>query len=241
MHKIIKQLITLQSLDNDLKALNDKLGDLPETVKTLQYQIEEKQKENIINSKTIVENKSSARKNEAKISDAGVTMEKYQEQLYLVTTNREYDALTAEIDFAKKEISTTEDEMLKMEENNEELIEKIKVNEINIEKIKNELTNAKKHLKQTIKNTEKEKKRLEKEKEEIIQLIPKKYLNNYNRIYNARNGLVIVPIKRNACGGCNSRIIPQKRVEIYKCKQIFVCDVCNRFLYSEDAIYDEDK
>jgi predicted nucleic acid-binding Zn-ribbon protein len=50
-----------------------------------------------------------------------------------------------------------------------------------------------------------------------------------------------VPIKRNACGGCNSRIIPQKRVEIYKENKIFVCDVCNRFLYSEKAIDDEHK
>ncbi len=241
MHKTINQLIKLQSLDNELKTINDKLGDLPETVKTLKYQIEEKQEENKKNSKTIVENQALIRKNEATTSDANVAMKKYQEQLYLVTTNREYDALTAEIDFSKKEILTAEDAILMAEENNEELKEKIKATEINIEKIKEELKNAKKDLKQTIKSTETEKEKLEAEKEKITKLIPKKYLNIYKRVYNARNGLAVVPIKRNACGGCNNRIIPQKRVEIYKENKIFVCDVCNRFLYSEKAIDDEHK
>ncbi len=241
MHKTINQLIKLQSLDKKLKALSDKLGDLPETVKTLEYQIKEKQKENITNSETILANEAETRKNEAKISDITVAMKKYQEQLYLVTTNREYDALTAEIDFSKKEILIAEDEIIKTEENNEELKEKIKANEIGIQKSKDGLENAKKDLDQTIKDTGAEKKELEKERETIVELIPKRYLNNYKRIYNARNGIAVVPVKRNACGGCNSTIIPQKRVEIYKSKTILVCDVCNRFLYSEDAINEEMK
>ncbi|MEA3500259.1 MAG: hypothetical protein U9R41_04470 [Candidatus Marinimicrobia bacterium] len=241
MHKTIKQLIKLQSLDNNLKAINDKLGDLPETVKTLKYQIEEKQKENKKNSETIVENKTLIKKNEAMAEDVNIEMKKFQEQLYLVTTNREYDALTAEIDFSKKEILIAEDEILSAEENNEELKEKIKATEINIEKSKEELKNAKKDLRQTIKSTETEKQKLETEREKITKLIPKKYLNIYKRIYNARNGLAVVPIKRDACGGCNSRIIPQKRVEIYKGDKIFLCDVCNRFLYAENAVDDEHK
>ncbi len=241
MHKTIKQLITLQSLDNKLKAINDKLGDLPETVKTLKYQIKEKQKENKKNSETIIENKTLIRKNEAKIEDNNAQTKKFQEQLYLVTTNREYDAITAEIDFSKKATSTAEDEILMAEENNEELKEKIKTIEINIEKTKEELKNAKKDLEQTINSTEKEKQKLEAEREKITKLIPKKYYNIYKRIYNARNGLAVVPINRDACGGCNSRIIPQKRVEIYKGGKIFVCDVCNRFLYAKNAVNDEHK
>ncbi|MEA1986731.1 MAG: hypothetical protein U9N76_04500 [Candidatus Marinimicrobia bacterium] len=233
MHKTIKQLIKLQALDSNLKSIDDKLGNLPEVVKTLNYQIEEKIEENKKNAETIKENQSLIRTSEAIVSDADVKVDKFKEQLYLVTTNREYDALTAEIDFSKKEVATAEDDILNAEEKNEELTEKIKTTDIYIDKAKEELINAKTDLENTIKSTKTEKAKLEKDREEIVKEIPRKYLSIYKRIYKARNGLAVVPIKRDSCSGCHSRIIPQKRVEIYQEKKIFVCDTCNRFLYVE--------
>jgi len=63
----------------------------------------------------------------------------------------------------------------------------------------------------------------------------------YERVRKARRGVAVVPIIRDACGGCNNRVIPQKRVDIYKRNKIVTCDICGRFIYSEEGSLTVDK
>lgn len=232
MQKVLQRLIKLQDLDTRFDALIAKLGDLPETVKTLEKQINNEKEQNKIRETSIEENESLIRSNTAKIEELKTKIAKYKEQLFLVTTNREYDALTAEIEFNEQAISEAEVQVLQSEEENERLQESRERAAKNIEEMEKHLTEAKESLEETQKQTEKEKKELEAAREKLKMEIPKNHLRMYERVRRARSGLAVVPLLRDACSGCHNRVIPQKRVNIYKRNQVITCDYCGRFLYA---------
>lgn len=234
MQKVLQQLVELQELDSRLDELIEKLGDLPETVKTLEIQIENEKEQNGIRKTSIEENATAIRSNQAKIEDLNVKIKKYQEQLYLVTTNREYDALTAEIDFNKGAIKEAEDQILQAEQETERLTKAHDESGATVEEMKKNLVDAKGSLATTQKETEKEKNELETKRTELVKLIPRNYYSTYSRVRKARNGLAVVPLIRDACNGCHNRVIPQKRVDIYKKNQVVTCDFCGRFLFAAD-------
>jgi len=238
MQKVLQQLIELQTLDTRLDELEAKLGDLPETVKTLEKQIENEKEQNKIRETSIEENEALDRHNSAKVEDLKSKIAKYKEQLFLVTTNREYDALTAEIEYNEDAIKEAEDQIIQAEEENERLEEARKHTEKNIGEMREKLEEAKRSLEVTQKETEEEKAELEEKRKALTEKIPRNYLSVYKRVRRARNGLAVVPLLRDACSGCHNRVIPQKRVDIYKKNQVVTCDFCGRFLYapSEDEI-----
>lgn len=241
MHEMLDRLIKLQSVDYQLKAIKEKMGNLPVTVLSLEALIREEEEKKIQDGNRINQNKTVIVKSEGKIMDYRTRLDKYQEQLYLVTTNRDYDALTAEIDYAKKEISDAEMIILEAEEENKNLEKAIQESDVQAEKLKNNLEKAKKDLEKTVQETHDEKERLDTERLEITKKIPRNIFNVYERVRKARRGVAVVPIIRDACGGCNNRVIPQKRVDIYKRNKIVTCDICGRFIYSEEGSLTVDK
>ncbi|MCK4813479.1 MAG: hypothetical protein KAT14_06030 [Candidatus Marinimicrobia bacterium] len=231
MQKVLQQLILLQELDTRLDELIEKLGDLPETVKTFEKQIKNEKEQNEIRITGIKENDVLIRSNSAKIEDLTAKIKKYNEQLFLVTTNREYDALTTEIEFNEKAIKDTNDLIQQSEKENKNMKEAHSKAEQNSEEMKTKLVEAKESLAVTEKETEKEKAGLEEKKKTLIVQIPRNYLSVYQRVRKARHGLAVAPLMRDACSGCHNRVIPQKRVDIYKKNQVITCDFCGRFLY----------
>ncbi|MCF7833612.1 MAG: hypothetical protein K9N05_08580 [Candidatus Marinimicrobia bacterium] len=234
MQKVLQQLVELQKLDTRLDELIEKLGDLPETVKTLEIQIKNEKEQNEIRKTSIDENATMSRSSSAKIEDLNEKISKYKEQLFLVTTNREYDALTAEIEFNETAIKEAEDQVLQAEEENERLIKAHEDSVKNIDDMEKKLEEAKGSLAATQKETEEEKAALEGKREELVKQIPRNYYSVYRRVRKARNGLAVVPLLRDACSGCHNRVIPQKRVDIYKKNQVINCDFCGRFLYAAE-------
>lgn len=239
MQKVLQQLVELQALDTRLDELIEKLGDLPETVKTLEIQIDNEKEQNSIRKTSIEENETLIRSNSAKIEDLTQKITKYKEQLFLVTTNREYDALTAEIEFNETAIKEAEDQVLQSEEENERLIKAHDNSEKNAEEMGKKLEEAKGSLAATQKETEKEKSSLEKKREASVKLVPRNYYSVYQRVRKARNGLAVVPLMRDACSGCHNRVIPQKRVDIYKKNQVITCDFCGRFMFASNENEEE--
>ena len=231
MLQMLQDLIHLQTIDDQLAQIQKKMGNLPELVNVLKTEIQEESDKIKSFTDTTTENQTLIVQNEGKIVDYKAQLEKFQEQLYLVTTNREYDALTSEIDYAKKMISDAEEAILNSDELITQMEENIKIAEVNISELKEKLKVAEKNLKETIEATKKEKNQLDKSREASQASIPKKYLTTYNRIRKARKGIAVVPMQREACSGCHNRIIPQKRVEIQKSNKIIFCDVCGRFIY----------
>ncbi|MEA2077769.1 MAG: C4-type zinc ribbon domain-containing protein [Candidatus Marinimicrobia bacterium] len=241
MQKVLQHLVELQKLDTRLDELIEKLGDLPETVKTLKIQINNEKEQNDIRKTSIEENATLIRGNSAKIEDMKEKISKYKEQLFLVTTNREYDALTAEIEFNETGVKEAEDQVLQSEEETEHLTKAYEDSIKNIEDMEKKLEEAKSSLAATQKETEKEKKGLEDKRAELVKLVPRNFYSVYQRVRKARNGLAVVPLMRDACSGCHNRVIPQKRVDIYKKNQVITCDFCGRFLYTADPENDDEE
>lgn len=233
--QVISKLITLQEIDSQLQELNDLLGDLPLKVEGLKTE-----ETALLNS--VKEGKARIKELEVELSKSELAMmeirekiAKLKEQLFLVTTNKQYDALQHEIDHLKEELETIEDQSLDYEEEKETLEEKVKSEEANLETLSNDLVSRRKRLEKLMAESAEEKQKLENRRKTDREAIDPAILRRYDRIYTAREGLVVVALETGACGGCGSRVPPQKISEIRTGSYVHTCDVCSRFLYWDES------
>ena len=175
-----------------------------------------------------------AEKNQA-IKDSESLIKKYEEQKMNVRNNREYDSLTKEIEFQTLEMQLAEK---RIKEYNETLSSKkllIEESSALLNERKTDLDIKKSELNDIVEETEIEEKDLAKRSEELQGRIEDRLLIAYQRIRkNARNGLAIVQIERDACGGCFNKIPPQHQLDIRMHKKIIVCEYCGRILVDSD-------
>ncbi len=231
MKENLARLIKLQAIDSQLMEIEELKGDLPAQVEHLARQLE-------ILVQSIAEKQArlkhiyqESRQLQATIEEARGHLKKYKEQILLVSTNRAYDALTAEIDGSKKTLDESEFHQLELNEENQQLVDEIKADELQVAEKRAELTNQQESLQATIAATEVEARALEQERDEILTHIEPRYLGAYNRIRAARDGLAVVPISRGACGVCFNRIPPQQQVEIKSMDKIITCESCGVILF----------
>lgn len=158
-------------------------------------------------------------------------MERYKEQLNDVKNNREYDTLSKEIEFQSLEIELCNKKIreanVKIEEKNKDLQnneELIKDRRVALEEKKNELD-------EIMDETRAEEEKLKEKAKELELKIEPRLLTSFKRIRkNARNGLGIVYVQRDACGGCFNKIPPQRQLDIRMHKKIIVCEYCGRIM-----------
>lgn len=181
----------------------------------------QKKKDSII-SKEGLENEVAANEEKTK---------KLQLQLYQVKTNNEYRALEKEIESAKKEKSRLEDRVLESMEKIDKSQEAIEAAEKEAEDAKDKLNQEKIKVEQELKRMEEEKVLLEKEKKEISEKIDRKSVKIYEQIFKNKQGLTMVTIKNNVCGGCHLGLPPNVLNDVMKNNKIILCDNCNRILY----------
>ena len=133
MNQTLEQLIKLQEIDHRLLEIKEHMGDLPTTVESQELEIVSLQSENEQKQERIAEIEKNIRHHESEIEDFSTKMTKYKDQLYLVKSNKEYDALSQEIDHMKATISESESVQIQYEEEKTELEENIKLNGNKIE------------------------------------------------------------------------------------------------------------
>jgi len=230
LQQVLNQLIKLQKLDSQFAQLESLRGDLPHQVKRLKKEVEDSEK-----SLTMNEEKLRAYQKERGITEMEVMAlqgkeKKYQSQLFEVKTNREYDAVTHEIEAVKTGIQEKETRILELMDLEEEMKQLLKNNETEIENIRNQLDKVSKKLSKQIEKTEKDEAVLMHEKEKIERKLTPRHLTTYERIRKAKNGLAVVSVLRNACGGCFKTLPPQRILEIRNMDRIFLCEVCGRIL-----------
>ncbi len=170
------------------------------------------------------------------IKDSNSLISKYKEQQMNVRNNREYDSLSKELEFQNLEIEHAEKKINEMKYK----IELIKTEtEAANEKLKDkkiDLEEKNKELKDIVEETVKEEEKLETMSNENEKYIEDRLLTAYKRIRtNARNGLAVVQIERDACGGCFNKIPPQHQLDIRVHKKIIVCDYCGRILVDNEV------
>lgn len=231
----LKKLYHLQLIDNELDKLEEFRGDLPQKINELQSilssiksQIEEKKILKEKSKKKIIDN-------EEEIEKLKENQKKYKAQLTTVRTNREYDALTKQIDAAEDKITALTNENTTLENTIESL--KVEIVDLNkeLEAKEAEVAESQKNLNAIIEEYSKEEMKYQKLREEIIKSINTSDLNLYLRIRKSKGGLAIATVDGGACTGCYNKIPTQKLTEIrINTKRMFSCEQCGRILVSAD-------
>ena len=231
---LIHKLVELQTIDTKLKDINDLLGDLPSRVKELDQQ-EDTIKANLEKDQTrLKELEVKLHRAEVRITEINDKINKYKDQLFLVTNNKQYDALMHEIDHLKEERVSNESESLSFMEEKETVINSINEMMTELEILTQDLSSRRKKLESAISESADEKSNLEQNRAEQVNQIDAKFISEYDRVLAARDGLAVVNLSGGACGGCGAYIPAQIVTEIRGNIVMHRCDVCGRFLYSEN-------
>lgn len=231
---VLRQLAKLQEVDSAWIKLEHLKGDLPRRVEELTARLEELASSIKNNEERLKRTEVEIRHIQGAEMDRKNKIEKLRDQLYLVKTNRQYDALMNEIDHLKSEIDEEELRELELTEEKERLEEQVKLDRIEREQKEKELRSRKGELAETISKTEKQYKELMLKRQALTPKIDTRYMALYDRVRNARDGVAVVPVIDHACGGCYSRITSQALVEIRNGDTILQCPVCRRILYWQD-------
>jgi len=227
----VTQLIELQEIDSQLTELREILGDLPRKVDELKSEESDLEKFVADGKEKIKELTIEIDKTELTAKESTGKVEHLKEQLFLVTNNKQYDAIQHEIDFLKTALDETETNILNFSVEKEELEGKIKEAQANLESLGKDLVDRSKKLKQMLTDSSEKKENLKSSREKKRGEFDSSVMKNYDRIYEARDGLVVVEVENGSCGGCGSRVPPQIFGEIKRLEKLHNCDVCSRYLY----------
>ena len=227
----LEALLTLQRLDSQLDEIRRVRGDLPEEVRDLEdeiagYEVRMKKfDEEVAGLNELIKQRKQASK------DAENLIKKYEEQQQNVRNNREYEAIAKEVELQRLEIQIADKKI-------KEAAYQIDVKNVEIggtrqklEERRKDLDNKKGELDTIVGENEAEEKGLMSEREGATQPIEQRLLTAYTRIRgNVRNGLAVVLVRRDACGGCFNTVPPQRQADIISHKKIIVCEHCGRIL-----------
>tara|TARA_Y100001960_G_scaffold237030_1_gene249705 strand:+ start:635 stop:1339 length:705 start_codon:yes stop_codon:yes gene_type:complete len=227
----IQQIISLQHIDSQLQEIAELLGDLPKKVDELKNE-ESALIQSVEDGKLrLKELDVELNKSEGLVKDINIKIDKYKDQLFLVTSNKQYDALQLEIDHLKDELDVIETRFLEYTEEKEQLVEKVQSEEENLDLLKKDLIDRRSKLEILMNESSEQKLKLESDREVQIGNINQSILTQYSRVSDARDGLSVVTISGSACGGCGAFVPPQIVSEVRAAKGFHTCDSCSRFLY----------
>lgn len=232
----LQALFTLQQIDSQIDKIKIIRGELPLEVQDLEDEIvgletrASKFEQEVADQNEIIAGRKAA------IKESEAMILKYKEQQMKVRNNREFDSLTKELDFQELEIQLSEkkikDVRFQIENLETEIADtadRLKERNIDLDAKKAELTDI-------VQDTENEVDELIKQSTENERFIEDRLVTAYKRIReNARNGLAVVQIERDACGGCFNKIPPQHQLDIRMHKKIIVCDYCGRILIDQNV------
>ena len=234
MNQTLEQLIKLQEIDQRLLEIKEYMGDLPLTVEAQENELSSLKLDNEEKESRLQEIGKDIRHHESEISDFNSKLEKYKEQLFLVKSNKEYDAISQEIDHMKETISTSEDVQLKFEEEKGEIEELIKLNSNKLESIADSLNINRVDLQSALDETTSEQTELVDNRDKIFKNVDSSYLKIYEELRLSRD-IGLAPILGKACGGCYAQLPPQTVIEIKENDKIISCPSCSMLLFWDGA------
>lgn len=231
----LKALFNLQQIDTAIDKIRIVRGELPLEVQDLEDEIVglETRVKNYTDEVNVFEDTIVQKKQQMK--DSLALIKKYEEQQNKVRNNREFDSLTKEIEFQNLEIQLCEKRIKEAKANIAAKNEFVEKAQTELDERKADLKHKKAELDDIIKETEKEEKSLIKESVKAEEVMDERLLTAYKRLRsNARNGLAVVNVSRDACGGCFNNIPPQRQMDIRMRKKIIVCEYCGRILVDQE-------
>ena len=227
----LRALYQLQSMLSEIDKIKTLRGELPLEVQDLEDEVAglgtriEKIQNEIAELKANVVNK------KIEIEAAKVSVEKYKSQQENVRNNREYDVLSKEIEFQSLEIELCEKRIREAQAAEKANNEELERSTVALEERKQDLEAKKAELEEIVSETKQEEERLREKAKALETTIEPRLLQAFKRIRkNSRNGLGVVYVQRDACGGCFNKIPPQKQLDIRSRKKIIVCEYCGRIM-----------
>lgn len=235
--KRLVELYELQTIDSEIDRLRTVRGELPLEVQDLEDEVAglstrmDKLKEEKKDLETQISDKQNL------IKEAGAQVKKYETQQGKVRNNREFDSLSKEIEFQNLEMQLAEKRIGEYKAQLEAKGEVIKDSKERLDNRKKDLEVKQKELNDIIAETEKDEKSLLKKSGSASKSIEDRLLAAYSRLRDgSRNGLAVVPVEREACGGCFNSIPPQRQMDIAAHKKIIVCEHCGRILVDASVV-----
>ena len=229
-----EKLKTLYQLQSALSAIDEKKalrGELPLEVQDLEDEIEglttriEKIKNEISEFQKAISQK------KGEIADAEASVARYKSQLDEVKNNREYDTLSKEIEFQTLEIELCNKKIREANTRIQEKQNELALNEEVIKEREGDLVVKRNELDEIMQETRAEEEKLKEKVKDLESKIESRLLTSFKRIRkNARNGLGVVYVQRDACGGCFNKIPPQRQLDIKMHKKVIVCEYCGRIM-----------
>lgn len=236
----LRALYSLQLVDSEIDKIRTLRGELPLEVQDLEDDVAGLETR-IGNLKAeIAELDKSVVGKTNEITNSQALIKKYEEQQNNVRNNREYDSLSKEIEFQNLEIELCNKKIREFTAQVSEKKEVMAEAQTALDERKRDLDGKKSELDDITRDTRKEEEQLD-EKSTVLQTrIEERLLTAYKRIRtNARNGLAVVSVQRDACGGCFNQIPPQRQLDIRSRKKIIVCEYCGRILVDDEIVNEQ--
>ena len=233
----LKALYQLQIIDSEVDKIRIVRGELPLEIEDLEDLIAglKTRLEKLVGELDVVNTDLLAKKNA--IADAAVLVTKYEKQLKNIKNNREFSSLTKELEYKGLEIQLNEKHIAELQAKVIHKDEVINESKLQIKDREEELSVKNKELAAIVKETEKEEKDLLKRSVKAQVVIEERILTAYSRIRNkVKNGLAVVSVDRDACGGCFNQIPPQRQLDIQMHKKVIVCEHCGRILVDSNIL-----
>ncbi len=227
-------LYELQKIDSEIDKIKTVRGELPLEVQDLEDELEGislrivKSQDEIKEMDTEISDRKNA------VKDSELAISKYKEQQEKVRNNREFESLAKEIEYQELEIKLHDKKSKEVKfkiTSKKEALEEAKAR---LEFRKTDLASKRKELDEIVGETQKDEDKLIKASEAATKKIDDRLITAYVRLRsNSKNGLAVVPINRDSCGGCFNKIPPQRQLEITLKRKIIVCEHCGRILVPE--------
>lgn len=227
----LRALYKLQLIDSKIDKIRIVRGELPLEVQDLEDEITGLQTRIDKVNAEIAELDKSVSDKKNLIAESEVAITKYKEQQNNVRNNREFDSLTKEIEFQSLEIELANKRINEAKAVIDGKKEVLAENVSKIEARKTDLDLKQGELESIVSETEKEEKSLEKDSLKAEAVIDERIIVGYKRVRGSvRNGLAVVSVERESCGGCFNKIPPQRQLDIRLRKKVLVCEHCGRIL-----------
>lgn len=233
----LKMLYELQTVVSEIDKINILRGELPLEVQDLEDEIVGL-KTRITNYNDEVKSLNTAIANKKlEIKDSKTKIDKYKEQQENVRNNREFDSLSKEMEFQTLEIELSEKRIREFTAEIKNKTDQVEASGALLKEREDDLIRKRKELEEITSETAIEEERLKAKVVKIESMIEERLVTAFNRIRkNARNGLSVVTVQRDACGGCFNKIPPQRQLDIASRKKIIVCEYCGRILVDKDIV-----
>ena len=227
----LRALHQLQIIDSEVDKIRIVRGELPVEIEDLEDLIVglKTRLEKLTNELEVVNTDLTAKK--TSILDASELVKKYDKQLKNIKNNREFSSLTKELEYKNLEIELNEKHVNDLQAKILHKNEVIEASTLQINEREDELKVKNTELEAIVKETEKEEKALMKKSDKAQKVIEERLLNSYSRIRGSvKNGLAVVSVSRDACGGCFNQVPPQRQLDIQMHKKVIVCEHYGRIL-----------